>query len=147
MMEKTGKVNAAFWNGKKVFLTGHTGFKGSWLSLWLHSMGAQVKGYALAPPTKPALFEVATVAKYVETEIGDIRDLDQLTRSMKEFFQSFSALRSENHLTTLYYRAKIIYGNNWIFYLVFNILSISYRFMIRYFQHTNPLKKLCRTQF
>ena len=46
-----GKVNASFWKDKKVFLTGHTGFKGSWLSLWLQSMGATVKGYSLNPPT------------------------------------------------------------------------------------------------
>jgi hypothetical protein len=55
-------VNPAFWQGKRVLLTGHTGFKGSWLSLWLQSMGAQVVGYALAPPTNPSLFEVADVA-------------------------------------------------------------------------------------
>ena len=47
-------VTPAFWEGKKVYLTGHTGFKGSWLSLWLQSMGAEVMGYALAPPTTPA---------------------------------------------------------------------------------------------
>lgn len=77
-----GKVNPAFWNGKKVFITGHTGFKGSWLSLWLQSMGAIVKGYSLAPPTNPSLFVVADVANKMETEIGDIRDLEQLKKSM-----------------------------------------------------------------
>jgi CDP-glucose 4,6-dehydratase len=51
-------MNPAFWNGKRVLLTGHTGFKGSWLALWLQSMGCQVVGYALAPPTTPSLFEV-----------------------------------------------------------------------------------------
>ncbi|AEE53271.1 CDP-glucose 4,6-dehydratase [Haliscomenobacter hydrossis] len=84
-MEKIGKVNPSFWNRKKVYLTGHTGFKGSWLSLWLHSMGAEVKGYALDPPTAPALFEVAKIADFVETEIGDIRDLDKLTQSIQTF--------------------------------------------------------------
>ena len=48
-----------FWQGKKVFLTGHTGFKGSWLSLWLQRLGAEVTGYSLAPPTSPSLFETA----------------------------------------------------------------------------------------
>ncbi len=50
-------IDNEFWQGKRVFLTGHTGFKGSWLSLWLHSLGAVVKGYALNPPTIPSLFD------------------------------------------------------------------------------------------
>lgn len=80
-----GKVNPVFWKDKKVFLTGHTGFKGSWLSLWLQSMGAIVKGYSLAPPTSPSLFDVAEVAKGMESEIGDIRNLDVLKSSMIAF--------------------------------------------------------------
>jgi len=71
-------VNSAFWNGKRVILTGHTGFKGSWLSLWLQSMGAQVVGYALAPPTNPNLFDVAGVGEVMTSVIGDIRDLAKL---------------------------------------------------------------------
>lgn len=71
-------VNRTFWQGKRVLLTGHTGFKGSWLSLWLQSMGAQVVGYALAPPTKPSLFEIAEVGKGMTSIIGDIRDLEHL---------------------------------------------------------------------
>lgn len=67
-------VNPAFWKGKRVLLTGHTGFKGSWLSLWLQSIGAQVTGYALAPPTNPSLFEVAEVGAGMVSIIGDIRD-------------------------------------------------------------------------
>ena len=54
---KHDKVDSDFWRGKRVFLTGHTGFKGSWMSLWFQSMGASVKGYALSVPTVPALFE------------------------------------------------------------------------------------------
>jgi CDP-glucose 4,6-dehydratase len=80
-----GKVNPSFWKDKKVFLTGHTGFKGSWLSLWLQSMGAVVKGYSLAPPTNPSLFEVADVAKNMDSQIGDIRDLDLLKQNMLGF--------------------------------------------------------------
>ena len=80
-----GKVSASFWKDKKVFLTGHTGFKGSWLSLWLQSMGAVVKGYSLAPPTDPSLFLVADVARNMESEIGDIRDLAKLKESMLAF--------------------------------------------------------------
>jgi CDP-glucose 4,6-dehydratase len=71
-------VNPVFWHGKRVLLTGHTGFKGSWLSLWLQSMGAQVTGYALAPPTNPSLFDMADVGKGMTSVIGDIRDLVKL---------------------------------------------------------------------
>ncbi|MFA6013865.1 MAG: CDP-glucose 4,6-dehydratase [Gallionellaceae bacterium] len=75
----------SFWQNKRVLLTGHTGFKGSWLSLWLQSMGAQVVGYALAPPTNPSLFEVADVAKGMTSIIGDIRDLAHLKKVFAEF--------------------------------------------------------------
>ena len=71
-------MNSDFWHGKRVLLTGHTGFKGSWLSLWLQSMGAQVTGYALAPPTNPSLFDMADVGKGMTSVIGDIRDLANL---------------------------------------------------------------------
>ena len=71
-------MNPAFWQGKRVLLTGHTGFKGSWLSLWLQSMGAKVTGYALAPPTNPSLFDIAEVARGMTSVIGDIRDLAKL---------------------------------------------------------------------
>jgi len=80
-----GKVDSNFWKGKKVYLTGHTGFKGSWLSLWLQNMGALVKGYSLDVNTKPALFSQANVAEEMESEIGDIRNLEQLTKSMVSF--------------------------------------------------------------
>ncbi|MEI8208813.1 MAG: CDP-glucose 4,6-dehydratase [Methylococcales bacterium] len=71
-------MTPAFWQGKKVLLTGHTGFKGSWLSLWLQALGAEVTGYALEPPTNPNLFEVANVSAGMTSIIGDIRDLDKL---------------------------------------------------------------------
>src|SRR3989338_6942999 len=78
------EVTPDFWRGKRVFLTGHTGFKGGWLSLWLQSLGAEVTGFALTPPTNPSLFEVANVAGGMKSIIGDIRDLDALERAMKE---------------------------------------------------------------
>lgn len=73
----------AFWRGRRVLLTGHTGFKGSWLSLWLHSLGAEVTGYALEPPTAPSLFAQAGVAGTLRSVTGDIRDarmLDDVVR-------------------------------------------------------------------
>jgi len=78
-------ISETFWKDKKVFLTGHTGFKGSWLSLWLNSLGASVRGYSLEPPTSPSLFEEAKVADKIDSEIGDIRNLGQLQKSMSEF--------------------------------------------------------------
>lgn len=71
-------MKADFWQEKKVFITGHTGFKGSWLSLWLQSVGANVIGYALKPPTSPSLFEVAQVAEGMTSIIGDVRDIEYL---------------------------------------------------------------------
>lgn len=69
--------DAAFWRGKRVFLTGHTGFKGAWLALWLKHLGAEVHGYALAPPSLPNLFEVVHVAADLITDVrGDLRDAD-----------------------------------------------------------------------
>ncbi len=78
-------VDYNFWSGKRVFLTGHTGFKGSWLSLYLESMGSLVKGYALSPLTKPSLFKIADVSRGIESEIGDIRNLEKLANSVKSF--------------------------------------------------------------
>lgn len=78
-------INSEFWKGKKVFLTGHTGFKGSWLSIWLHSLGAVVKGYALDPSTTPSLYEIAGVDSLVESDIKDIRDYSALSSSILEF--------------------------------------------------------------
>ena len=82
---RKGIVNSTFWNSKKVFLTGHTGFKGSWMSLWLQSMGAIVKGYSLEPNTTPNLYTVASVGTDMDSEIGDIRDLNQITKSISDF--------------------------------------------------------------
>ncbi len=75
-------MNASFWHGKKVFVTGHTGFKGGWLCLWLQQLGAEVTGYALKPPTNPSLFEVAKLANGMNSIIGDVRDATTLTQAM-----------------------------------------------------------------
>ena len=71
-----------FWKGKRVFLTGHTGFKGAWLSIWLDSLGAKVTGYALKPPTRPSLFELCRLDKRVRSNIADVRDGAKLKRAM-----------------------------------------------------------------
>lgn len=73
-----------FWRGKRVLLTGHTGFKGSWMSLWLQSLGADVTGYALRPSTNPNLFETADVAKGMRSIMSDVRDLDRLVEVLSE---------------------------------------------------------------
>ncbi len=75
--------HADFWRGRRVFLTGHTGFKGGWLSLWLQSLGAQVTGYALQPDTQPNLFEAAKVADQMDSIIGDIRDAKAVQDAMQ----------------------------------------------------------------
>ena len=78
-------MNPDFWRGKRVLLTGHTGFKGSWLSLWLQSMGAELKGLALEPPTTPSLFVEANVAQGMVSQIGDIREYDTVLKAAAGF--------------------------------------------------------------
>lgn len=78
------EVSPDFWRGRRVFITGHTGFKGGWLSLWLQSMGAEVHGFALNPPTLPNLFTEASVEKgMISSVIADIRDAEQLRQAMQ----------------------------------------------------------------
>jgi CDP-glucose 4,6-dehydratase len=78
-------IDKEFWPGKRVFLTGHTGFKGSWLAIWLSHLGCNVLGYALSPDSKPSLFDVAKVSKVIDSKIGDIRDQELLYESMVGF--------------------------------------------------------------
>jgi CDP-glucose 4,6-dehydratase len=78
-------MNVNFWYGKRVLVTGNTGFKGSWLSLWLQSLGAEVIGYALAPNTKPSLYEIANVSDGMTTILGDVRDLEKLNAVFSQF--------------------------------------------------------------
>lgn len=76
-------MDSGFWKGRRVFITGHTGFKGSWLSLWLQSLGAEVSGFALAPATDPALFTLARVGEVMNSTLGDVRDLKGLAETMQ----------------------------------------------------------------
>ncbi|MBN9422644.1 MAG: CDP-glucose 4,6-dehydratase [Candidatus Accumulibacter sp. 66-26] len=77
-------VTASFWKDKRVFLTGHTGFKGSWLALWLQTLGARVHGYSLPPPTDPNLFSVARVAEGLSDARGDLRDATRLNQALHD---------------------------------------------------------------
>lgn len=82
-METVG-LNREFWEGKRVLLTGHTGFKGSWLALWLRELGAEVTGFALDPATEPSLFELAQVGRDIKDVRGDLRDLGALLEVVAE---------------------------------------------------------------
>ena len=77
-------VTPAFWRGRRVFITGHTGFKGSWLALWLEQLGASVTGYAIDVPTTPSLYEAARVDEGIRSVIGDVRGLSDVATAMEE---------------------------------------------------------------
>jgi CDP-glucose 4,6-dehydratase len=77
------------WSGKTVFVTGHTGFKGSWLSLWLQSLGARVVGYSLPPATSPSLFQLGRVEEGMVSIMGDIRDLTALREAVQRYRPEF----------------------------------------------------------
>jgi CDP-glucose 4,6-dehydratase len=76
-------MNPDFWKGRRVFLTGHTGFKGSWMALWLQSLGADLTGFALQPPTRPSLFEEGRVSDGMRSIIGDIREPSGVRAAME----------------------------------------------------------------
>ena len=79
------------WHGKRVFLTGHTGFKGGWLALWLAKLGAEVRGYSLDPATEPNLFTVARAGAGLDDVRGDIRDAAALESALHSFAPRLSS--------------------------------------------------------
>ena len=103
-MEQT---NTEFWRAKRVLLTGHTGFKGSWLSLWLQSMGATLRGLSLTPPTEPALFNVARIAEGMDHHIADIRDYAAVKSAMDDFKPEIVIHMAAQPLVRLSYQQPI----------------------------------------
>ena len=78
-------INLDLWRGRSVFVTGHTGFKGGWLTLWLHHLAAKVHGYALDPPTTPSLFETARIKSLLASDTrADLADLAQLKSAFEQ---------------------------------------------------------------
>ena len=102
-----------FYKNKKVFITGHTGFKGSWLTLWLTMMGAKVLGYALEPNTDPSLFNVLNLHKDIDHIIGDIRDFEKLREIITEFKPEIVFHLAAQPLVRLSYREpRLTYETN-----------------------------------
>jgi len=77
-----GRVDPAFWRNRRVLLTGHTGFKGAWLALWLQSLGARVSGFSVDVATEPSLYELANVGEGMESIVGDVRDADAIAAAV-----------------------------------------------------------------
>lgn len=78
-------MNADWWRGRRVFITGHTGFKGAWLCLWLRQLGAEVCGYSLPPPTEPSLYRLAQAGEGLLSVTGDVRDARHLAQALADF--------------------------------------------------------------
>jgi CDP-glucose 4,6-dehydratase len=99
-------MDRRFWRGRRAFVTGHTGFKGSWLCLWLQRLSAEVVGYSLPAPTRPSLFELGSVASGMKSVTGDVRDYarlhDWLARHQPEVVFHMARNRwSDNRTRTL----------------------------------------------
>lgn len=77
-------MTTGFYKGKKVFITGHTGFKGSWLALWLNKLGAEVTGFALEPPTNPAMYDICRINRIISSITGDVRDRKALCDTLEK---------------------------------------------------------------
>lgn len=100
-------MSPAFWRGKRVFLTGHTGFKGGWTAIWLRMWGAEICGYALPPSTNPSLFEMGEVAHGIQSILADIRDFDRLKKEIARFKPEIVIHMAAQPLVRLSYLAPI----------------------------------------
>ncbi len=100
-------VNPSFWRGKTVLVTGHTGFKGSWLCTWLLAMGATVKGLSLAPDTTPSLFEQLNLAQGLDHTLGDIRNLDLVKKWVRRHQPDILFHLAAQPLVRLSYQAPV----------------------------------------
>ena len=106
-------INPWFWKDKKVFITGHTGFKGSWLSMYLMSLGAEIKGFALAPHTKVSLYHETNLSQQMHSEFGDIRDYERLISSIKAFKPDIVLhLAAQALVRQSYYNPRETYSTN-----------------------------------
>ena len=100
-------LDPSFWAGRRVLLTGHTGFKGAWLAEWLLALGAEVTGFALPPPTTPALFEQLGLASRLRHVVGDVRDLAAVLRVMEETKPDFVFHLAAQPLVRLSYEQPV----------------------------------------
>jgi CDP-glucose 4,6-dehydratase len=100
-------MDVSFWKSRRVFVTGHTGFKGSWLALWLHSMGAEVCGYALDPPTEPNLYRLLDLEGQIQSIRGDIRELGGLESAMRGFAPEVVLHMAAQPLVRLSYQSPV----------------------------------------
>lgn len=107
MQTHTSLPNPDFWHGKHVLITGHTGFKGSWLSLWLQSMGAVVRGISLDPPTTPSLFNLAQVAHGMDHQVADIRDFEAIKTLVASFRPEIAIHMAAQPMVRLSYKQPI----------------------------------------
>jgi CDP-glucose 4,6-dehydratase len=96
-----------FWKGKRVLITGHTGFKGSWLAFWLKLLGSEICGYALAPETKPNLFETLQLEDQIKSVIGDVRDLPLFEKALNDFQPDIIFHLAAQSLVRKSYRAPV----------------------------------------
>ena len=96
---------SSFWKGKKVFITGHTGFKGSWMTFWLNKLGANVAGFSLAPDQSPNLFDQLNLEDSCEHHIEDIRNLEAIKKRIIDFIKKYNASLVVLHLC-MHHRAK-----------------------------------------
>lgn len=119
-----------FYKGKKVLITGHSGFKGSWMSKLLTCLGSEVAGYSLTPPTNPSLYELADIDKYVKSTIGDIRDFESLTQCVQAFkpeiviHMAAQPLVRESYLNPVYNYETNVMGTVFVLEAIKNCASV-----------------------